>query len=145
MNTVVENRLNQTDCKLNGWVIEGFPITKPQVNLLKAMRIKPQLVFVLEQSEDECVKRLSNRMLDPTTGAVYNRVTCPAPPAVEARLKHMDADSEASVRNQFKDYLDFEPALSENFRKELCTLSANKSIAELTETMCNEIENTMRV
>ena len=28
LNTLVEKRLRQSDCKINGWVLEGFPYTK---------------------------------------------------------------------------------------------------------------------
>ena len=48
INGLIEKRLNQTDCRVNGWVMDGFPKTKAQINLLKAMRLRPAVVFVLE-------------------------------------------------------------------------------------------------
>lgn len=53
-------------------MLEGFPYSRAQVNMLKAMRIKPSHVFMLDQSEEESVRRLGNRRIDPQTGAVYN-------------------------------------------------------------------------
>jgi adenylate kinase len=68
INPLMEKRLKQSDCRVNGWVMEGFPYTKAQVNLLKAMRIKPSMVFLFEGTEDESSRRLGNRRVDPTTG-----------------------------------------------------------------------------
>lgn len=47
---LVEARLKQTDCKVNGWILDGFPQSEAQINLLKNLRIKPNLVCVFEQS-----------------------------------------------------------------------------------------------
>jgi len=48
VNRHIEKRLKQSDCKVNGWIIDGFPNSKAQVNLLKAMRIKPTYCFVFD-------------------------------------------------------------------------------------------------
>lgn len=61
INGLVEKRLQQTDCRVNGWVLDGFPKTKAQINLLKAIRANPTVVFVLEQPEDESTRRLANK------------------------------------------------------------------------------------
>lgn len=87
VNSCLENRLKQPDCRVNGWVIEGFPENENQMNLLKAMRIKPMLCFILEQHQEECIRRLSYRRIDPQTGILYNCETEPSrDEAVNARL-----------------------------------------------------------
>ena len=48
INSLVEQRLKESDCRVNGWVMEGFPETEAQCNLLKAMNISPSVVFMLE-------------------------------------------------------------------------------------------------
>ena len=45
---VLEERLRQSDCRLNGWILDGFPENEAQVNLLKSIRIKPNLVVIME-------------------------------------------------------------------------------------------------
>ena len=70
-------RLKQSDCKVNGWILEGFPKSKGQINALKSMRIKPSNILVLDQPEEESVRRLSNRKIDPLTGKVYNMESSP--------------------------------------------------------------------
>ncbi len=87
INPLVENRLKQSDCKVNGWVLEGFPETESQINLIKAMRIKPSAVFLFEQSEEESVRRLANRRMDPLTGISYNLDV--NPPSDETTLNRL--------------------------------------------------------
>ena len=36
---LVEDRIRQSDCRVNGWIMDGFPETESQVNLLKSMRV----------------------------------------------------------------------------------------------------------
>lgn len=69
---LVDARLRMSDCRVNGWVLDGFPQNETQVNLLRSMRIKPSHVILFEQAQDESIRRLSNRRLDPRTGIVYN-------------------------------------------------------------------------
>lgn len=70
--SLVEQRLKQSDCRVNGWVLDGFPQTDAQINLLKTLKLRPSLVCMFEQPEEESVRRLSNRRVDPTTGIYYN-------------------------------------------------------------------------
>jgi adenylate kinase len=72
INSLVEQRLKQSDCRVNGWVLEGFPETEAQCNLLKAMKVTPSVIFMFEQMESESVAKLYKRRVDPKTGTIYN-------------------------------------------------------------------------
>ena len=67
---LIENRLKQTDCRVNGWILDGYPQTIEQVNHFKELKIKPSLVCVFEQSEEACIERLSKRRVDFENGQV---------------------------------------------------------------------------
>src|SRR4051794_16455251 len=41
--SLVEQRLKQSDCRVNGWILDGFPQTEAQINLLKSLKIRPSL------------------------------------------------------------------------------------------------------
>ena len=69
---LLEVRLRKSDCRINGWVLDGFPETESQVNLLKSMRINPSLVCMFEQGIDESVNKLQARRIDPMTGELFN-------------------------------------------------------------------------
>jgi adenylate kinase len=45
---LVEQRLKQSDCRVNGWVLEGFPQNEAQINLLRSLKITPSLVCMFE-------------------------------------------------------------------------------------------------
>jgi len=58
---------------------------------------------VLEQNEDESVRRLSNKRFDPETGDEYNlEVFPPSDELVSQRLTEKQEASEKSVRKLFK-------------------------------------------
>jgi adenylate kinase len=72
VNNLIEQTLSQPDCQINGWVLEGFPMTEAQVNTLSAMGLQPTNVFILSLSETNCTARVSHRRIDPVTGYIYN-------------------------------------------------------------------------
>ena len=45
---IVEDRIQKSDCRLYGWILDGFGYTRPQLESLKKVRAKPTQVFVLE-------------------------------------------------------------------------------------------------
>lgn len=57
---------------MNGWVMEGFPISKSQVNLLAALRIKPKIVILLEQTPLKAAEYYTKKKVDPENGNIYN-------------------------------------------------------------------------
>lgn len=45
---LIDQRLKQTDCRMNGWILDGYPQTFEQINHMKELKIKPSLVCVFE-------------------------------------------------------------------------------------------------
>lgn len=91
-----------SDCRVNGWVLDGFPQTETQINLLRSMRIKPSLVVLFEQAQDESIRRLSNRRLDPRSGTLYNvEIDPPKSENVSNALVKKQEDSEPIVRKRY--------------------------------------------
>lgn len=99
---LIDSRLRQSDCRVNGWVLDGFPENEAQINLLKTMKIKPSLVVIFEQPMDESIRRLRNKRIDPVTGITYNtEVDPPKSEAINSRLASMKEDSEENVRKRY--------------------------------------------
>ena len=69
---LIEDRIRQSDCRVNGWILDGFPENESQVNLLKSMRINPTLVCMFDQTVDESINKLQARRIDPMTGELFN-------------------------------------------------------------------------
>lgn len=81
---LVRNRIMEPDCRINGFILDGFPQTETQINLLKTLNIKPTLVVMLEVQKEECVSRLNKRRVDPITGESFNLEVGNQQPATEA-------------------------------------------------------------
>lgn len=72
---LVKDRLSQDDCK-NGFILDGFPRTILQAELLSSL--VPEVAVVNFQIKDEIViKRLSTRRVCKSCGANYNVLTLP--------------------------------------------------------------------
>jgi len=142
INPIMEKRLKQSDCRVNGWVMEGFPYSKAQINLLKSMKIKPSIVFVFEGTEDESSRRLGNRRVDPTTGDVYNlEVNPPSDEATSTRLIELVEDSDEVVRKKYQAMKEPLILTEESFRPVVQNIHSEKTIEEMVEIISEAIIN----
>lgn len=108
---IVEDRLNKDDC-LNGFILDGFPRTIPQAEMLEAMlRGKEQSidsVVNLAVPDDVIVKRISGRRMC-SCGKVYH--TSANPPKIDgicdvcgSPLFIREDDKEETVVKRLKTY-----------------------------------------
>lgn len=67
---ILKARLEKADCKLHGFVLEGFPKTESQLKLFQSMRLEPNFVISLECSEDVAKRRIVNKLKQ--TGKILN-------------------------------------------------------------------------
>ncbi len=77
---LVVNRIQHDDCK-NGYILDGFPRTISQAEVLDAAldKIKDTIDWAinLEVPDDVIVKRMSGRRFCPECGATYHLITMP--------------------------------------------------------------------
>ena len=61
--------------------------------MLRSLKIRPSLVCLFEQPEEESIRRISNRRIDPSTGVYYNlEVMPPKDEATASRLIELSED-----------------------------------------------------
>ena len=70
-------------------LFDGFPRSVIQYDSLKdwltVKKVKVDVVFLLKIDEEETVRRLSARRMDPATGKIYNLVTDPPPSSIDVK------------------------------------------------------------
>lgn len=138
---LIDARIRQSDCRVNGWVLDGFPETESQVNLLKSMRVKPTLVCMFEQSVEESVNKLQARRIDPMTGELFNTEICP--PRFESqslRLQRLPGDAEDLIRKRYQTWTENITMLEENYKNCLLSVSAERLVDQVFDTIREAIE-----
>lgn len=111
-------------------VFDGFPRTATQFhflqNWLSQKKVKLDLAFVLWISEEETIKRLSARRLDPETGKIYNLITEPPPSDVDAsKLIHRDDDQPEAIKRRLGVYHTRTEPLIEELKKNIEVIKIN--------------------
>lgn len=68
---LVKEAANRPDCS-NGFVIDGFPRTKNQAQLLKREGVKPGVIVELELSDKTALQRFGGRWFHPASSRIYH-------------------------------------------------------------------------
>ncbi len=138
---LIEARLKASDCRANGWVLEGFPLTDAQIFALKTMRMVPSLIVFLELDDDLVYERHEYKKCDPVTGIVYNLKDPPAlDEEVLARLVRKDWDHHENVKKRLKLWQAFLPSLTAAYKDKRLTLNADKPVSALIDAISEEIQ-----
>lgn len=139
---LIEQRLKQSDCRVNGWVLDGFPQSAAQINLLKSLKITPSLVCLFEQPENETLRRLTNRKIDPETGVIYNmEMAAPTDESVISRLTSVPDSNEANVKSRIAHWNHNVHHIEEAFKDKLFTVQADQPVDQVSEVITDVILN----
>ena len=117
---LVKDRIAQDECK-NGYILDGFPRTIPQAEMLESL-VSDIKVVNFEIQDEIVIRRLSTRRTCKACGANFNVLTLP--PKVEGvcdkcngELYQRDDDKQESIMNRMEVYREqTEPLI--NFYKE---------------------------
>ncbi|QCJ46334.1 MULTISPECIES: adenylate kinase [Haloprofundus] len=100
VNEIVEEALSNA----SGFVLDGYPRNLSQAEYLDDITDLDAVVY-LDVSEDELVRRLTGRRLDPETGDIYHtEFDMPEDEAVAERLVQREDDTEDVVRERLRVY-----------------------------------------
>lgn len=143
--SIIENWIKKTDCRVNGWVMDGFPKTLQQVHLLKSINIKPSRVILLECSEETSVARLQQRRIDPITGIYYSMDNLPHDPEIKEWLLQHDEDKEEVVRKRWRVWDEFIGWIEEIYHNLLYVVKTeSQTSATITDILSEVVQNPAR-
>ena len=118
---IVKERISEKDCA-KGFILDGFPRTIPQAEMLDAI-VPLDAVIFFDVSEEECVRRLTTRRICPKCGLIYNPAT--HPPLREGKcdkcggsIATRDDDKPETVRERLKVYAKSTEPLVKFYKKD---------------------------
>lgn len=123
---MVKDRLNEDDCKKNGWLLDGFPRTGAQADALEEIGVKPDKVILLNVPDDVLVERVVGRRSDPETGKIYHLTFFPPPAEIVDRLVHRSDDTEEACRSRLKMYYNNLEAIKNAYADKIVALDGNQ-------------------
>jgi len=105
---MVKGRIAQPDCK-SGFIIDGFPRTVTQAEVLRESGIDVDFVIEIEVGDVEILRRMSGRRVHPASGRTYHiefnppRVACKDDLTGEPLVQRPD-DNEETVKRRIAGY-----------------------------------------
>jgi adenylate kinase len=104
---MIIERIAADDCA-KGFMLDGFPRTKPQAAALDEALTKAEVdldaVVLIEVPDELIVERITGRRSDPETGAIYHLKFNPPPEAVKDRLVQRKDDTAAACEARLDKY-----------------------------------------
>ena len=125
-------------------ILDGFPRTIPQAQALdKMLQDKGKevdAVILFDISDDEVIKRLSGRRVDPKTGKVYHVAFNPPPEGLEVIQR--DDDKEEVIRKRLEVYHQQTEPLVEYYKNQnkLVVVDASKPVDEVYKEIKNMLK-----
>jgi len=144
MNGLVKEKLEELD----SFILDGYPRTLDQAEFLdhttKELKKEIDAAVLIDVSEEEIVKRISNRRVCPNCGKVYNLITL-KPKEDEkcdvcgTKIIQRDDDKEEVVRERYKVYKKNTEPVIEYYRKnnKIVTINGAQNVEDVTKELFN--------
>ncbi|OGR85420.1 MAG: adenylate kinase [Elusimicrobia bacterium RIFCSPLOWO2_01_FULL_54_10] len=143
---IVKERIAEKDCK-NGFILDGFPRTIPQAQMLDKNIALDQVIF-FDVSEEECSRRLSSRQICTQCGQIYNPTTRPPLRAgkcdkCKGPLATREDDKPETVKKRLKVYREQTEPVVEFYKQSerLSVMGKSGTPDEIFEYLVNLVES----
>jgi len=114
VNEIVDAALADAD----GFVLDGYPRNLSQAEYLSEQTDLTAALF-LDVGEDELIRRLTGRRMDPETGDIYHtEFNMPDDEEIVERLVQRDDDTEAVVKDRLETYYENTEPVIEHYREQ---------------------------
>lgn len=122
---LVKDKLNTSEAKTKGWLLDGFPRTQAQAIAIKNAGINPTHVILLDVPDSILTDRVVWRRTDPLTGKIYH-TKWNRPPAGTVVVQR-DDDREDKITKRLEQYHGNLASLVEAYKDILVKVDGNKA------------------
>lgn len=143
---IVKERLKEKDCA-NGYILDGFPRTVSQAEIMEQLPISIDLVVDIHVDEDIIVKRLSGRRECKTCGATYHIHDNPAQKdgvcdKCNTSLIQRDDDVPDIIKNRIRVYNEQTEPLKAFYTAKglLVSVNGKNKVSDTTKAVIDAIE-----
>lgn len=125
---VVKDRLNESDCKENGWLLDGFPRTQAQAKALEDAGVSAGCFLFLDVPDEVLVERVVGRRTDPVTGKIYHMTFSPPDDdEVLQRLEQRSDDTEEKVKVRLEQFHSNVDAVKDSYTDIMVSIDGNRA------------------
>jgi adenylate kinase len=138
----VKDRLDASDCKDNGWLLDGFPRTQAQAAALEDAGVSADCFLFLDVPDEILVERVVGRRTDPVTGKIYHmKFSPPEDEEVSNRLEHRSDDTEEKVKIRLEQFHANVEAVKDSYTDIMVTIDGNRAPDVVSTEIMEKIES----
>merc|ERR1712071_49699 len=139
----VKDRMEQADCKKQGWLLDGFPRTQAQADALLASGCSADCFLFLDVPDEVLVERVVGRRTDPETGKIYHMTFSPPPADDEElinRLEHRSDDTEEKVVVRLEQFHANVAAVKGSYEDIMISIDGNRAPADVSADILESVK-----
>lgn len=142
---VVCDRLKQSDCVSQGWLLDGFPRTKSQADALNQAGMIPDCFVLLDVPQEVLVERVTGRRTDPVTGKIYHlKFNPPENEEIRSRLTQRSDDTEEKIVTRYQDFKSNIDAVKSSYESKMVTIDGTQSQAAVSNEITSKLNSALQ-
>lgn len=141
---IIRDRLDEADCKEQGWLLDGFPRTAAQAEALADAGCTADCFLFLDVPDASLVERVVGRRTDPETGKIYHLTFSPPPADDEElinRLDHRSDDTEEKVVVRLEQFHANVAAVKGSYEDIMISIDGNRAPADVSTDILESIRS----
>jgi len=140
---IIRDRLEEADCKEQGWLLDGFPRTAAQAEALADAGCSADCFLFLDVPDEVLVERVVGRRTDPETGKIYHLTFSPPPADDEElinRLEHRSDDTEEKVKVRLEQFHANVAAVKGSYEDIMISIDGNRAPADVSADIMESVK-----
>ena len=136
----MKERLDEDDCKTQGWLLDGFPRTQAQAQALADSGITADCFVFLDVPDEVLVERVVGRRTDPVTGKIYHMTfSPPEDEEVLNRLEQRSDDTEEKVKVRLEQFHANVQAVKGSYTDIMVSVDGNRAPSDVSKEVIESI------